>query len=339
MDPLICCVKRYDWGSLDGDSIVARFARGPPPYAEAWIGTHPQGVSILARSGEPLSAELPFMLKFLSVGRSLSIQLHPDAMHARRLHARDPSSYADSSSKPEMAIALKLARALVGFRVDWRDALSAHAELPRFESIDELVRYATTDDRAIEACYAIAERSDPGELFRTIWGQHPGDPGVLIALAMNDVQLRPREAIAIRPGTVHAYLSGDFVECMARSDNVIRLGLTSKPRDLNAAFECMDAEPSAPVLIGEPSDSVYESGFEEFEVAFASNAIFRCRDAALLAVSDGEGRVECDGIGFEASVGYAFYVAPGSEVKITGTLEAWVATRAGAFEAGKNLRT
>lgn len=340
MEPLHCCVKRYDWGSVDGSSIASRFARGePPPHAEAWIGTHAAGPSTLARSGEPLCAPLSFMLKFLSVGRALSIQLHPDAANARRLHARDPCAYPDAFAKPEMAIALTPARALVGFRYDWRDALAAHPEIPRFETLREFARYAASDPRALEAFDTVSERESPGGLLRELAAQRPGDATALLSLAMNLVELSSREAVAIRPGVVHAYLSGEFAECMACSDNVIRLGLTSKPIDVEAALECADFEPAPPRVIREPEDGVYESGFSEFEVARVEDASFRSGCDALVGVSSGEGVVECDGETHEARAGSAFHARPGALARVSSGVEAWVATRAGALETRKNLRT
>jgi len=43
----------------------------------------------------------------------------------------------------------------------------------------------------------------------------------------------------VAPGTVHAYLSGVGVEVMKSSDNVIRLGLTSKSVNLPEAFRVL----------------------------------------------------------------------------------------------------
>lgn len=58
---------------------------------------------------------------------------------------------------------------------------------------------------------------------------YPNDPGVIIALLMNRINLKPGDVIYINPGSVHAYLHGIGIEVMAPSDNVIRMGLTSKP--------------------------------------------------------------------------------------------------------------
>jgi mannose-6-phosphate isomerase class I len=44
------------------------------------------------------------------------------------------------------------------------------------------------------------------------------------------VRLAPGEAIFLAANEPHAYVSGELVECMATSDNVIRAGLTPKFR-------------------------------------------------------------------------------------------------------------
>jgi mannose-6-phosphate isomerase len=67
------------------------------PYAELWMGTHPNGASVLKGSGQELGhwiqthptslgakvtdkfgVQLPFLFKVLSVNQALSVQAHPD---------------------------------------------------------------------------------------------------------------------------------------------------------------------------------------------------------------------------------------------------------------------
>ena len=52
----------------------------------------------------------------MSVGKSLSIQAHPDKRLAEKLHAERPSVYKDDNHKPEIAIALTPFQGLCGFR-------------------------------------------------------------------------------------------------------------------------------------------------------------------------------------------------------------------------------
>ncbi|CAL4183520.1 unnamed protein product, partial [Meganyctiphanes norvegica] len=141
---LSCAVQQYAWGVMGGDSSVAQMAQaGLPdftvqqdkPYAELWMGTHPNGPAVIKGSkqslGEYISQhpevlgasvrkifgdQLPFLFKVLSVNKALSIQAHPNKAHAEQLHSDRPDVYKDPNHKPEMTLALTPFEALCGFR-------------------------------------------------------------------------------------------------------------------------------------------------------------------------------------------------------------------------------
>jgi len=46
------------------------------------------------------------------------------------------------------------------------------------------------------------------------------------------VELHPGEAIFLDANEPHSYLSGELMEVMATSDNVVRMGLTPKLKDV-----------------------------------------------------------------------------------------------------------
>uniref|UniRef100_A0A0M3I424 mannose-6-phosphate isomerase n=1 Tax=Ascaris lumbricoides TaxID=6252 RepID=A0A0M3I424_ASCLU len=139
-EKLIYRVQNYEWGRLGKNSIVASLKQAADhdfaieenkPYAELWMGVHPNGPSVLASSGESLSdyiishpsslgahedGTLNFLFKALSVNKALSIQSHPNKEQAKVLHARDPAHYPDDNHKPEMMIALTDFQLLCGFR-------------------------------------------------------------------------------------------------------------------------------------------------------------------------------------------------------------------------------
>ena len=46
----------------------------------------------------------------------------------------------------------------------------------------------------------------------------------------------------MEPGEPHAYISGDLVECMANSDNVVRGGLTPKYKDTETLYQMLPYE-------------------------------------------------------------------------------------------------
>ena len=113
------------------------------------------------------------------------------------------------------------------------------------------------DQRPIvdEVLAAAAQVSDDGELGRfartatEIGSFYPGDPGVLAALLMNRITLRPNEALYLPAGNLHAYLSGGGVEIMANSDNVLRGGLTPKHIDVAELLRVVDFTPGFGGLI------------------------------------------------------------------------------------------
>ncbi|KFD51617.1 hypothetical protein M514_07496 [Trichuris suis] len=141
--------QTYEWGKLGNESKVATMLSAGDrsisidpnsPYAELWMGTHPKGSSLIASTGQPLSAwladhvndagenlkrtidankkqlDLPFLFKVLSVNKALSIQVHPNKDEAVLLHKKDPKNYPDPNHKPEMAIALTPFELLCSFR-------------------------------------------------------------------------------------------------------------------------------------------------------------------------------------------------------------------------------
>ena len=146
MIKLKCNHQNYDWGKLGGESLVYKLrsfqTENLPidkPYAELWMGTHPNLPSLVEKKpGETVKLsdllseapelylgktcekfktkqDLPFLFKVLSVAKPLSIQAHPDKKLAEILHKQFPKEYRDENHKPEMAIALTEFRAFCNF--------------------------------------------------------------------------------------------------------------------------------------------------------------------------------------------------------------------------------
>jgi mannose-6-phosphate isomerase len=141
-------IKYYDWGSPEWIPRLAGLPNeGGKPWAELWMGAHPQGPSELAppalprllpeliaqdpegRLGEELAKEfrgLPFLFKLLAAERPLSIQAHPNLAQARSGWERENSlgipleapqrNYKDPNHKPEIICALGPFTAMAGFR-------------------------------------------------------------------------------------------------------------------------------------------------------------------------------------------------------------------------------
>ncbi|ESZ98190.1 mannose-6-phosphate isomerase, class I [Sclerotinia borealis F-4128] len=63
--------------------------------------------------------------------------------------------------------------------------------------------------------------------------QFPEDIGLFVQFFLNYIKLEVGEAMFLKADDIHAYLSGDIIECMAASDNVVRAGLTPKFKDVD----------------------------------------------------------------------------------------------------------
>jgi len=219
---------------------------------------------------------LPFLMKILAAREPLSLQAHPSAEQAKAGFAREEASgltlgaptrsYKDPHHKPELIAALTPFAALVGFRDPRRTArLFAALDTPRLAPIarflaeqsptealhtlfDTVLRAAPTtrEDLAREtlaACRSV--RTVPDFARELAWGVrigelYPGDPGIVLALALNLVILQPGEALHLPAGNLHAYLEGTGIEIMASSDNVLRGGLTPKYVDAGELSRVLD---------------------------------------------------------------------------------------------------
>jgi mannose-6-phosphate isomerase len=234
---------------------------GPVALNEA-IAADPEAT--LGRAvADRFGPRLPYLLKVLAATQPLSLQAHPDAERARAgfaaeagLAADDPRrNYRDPYHKPELLVAIEPFEALCGFRdPDASAALMASFGVPELTALVEALSAGSAPERlrrAVELLMAwpAARRADliaavtkaggsaaPGSavhgLAARLGGLYPDDVGVLVALLLNHLRLRPGEGVFMPPGTLHAYLSGVGVEVMAASDNVLRGGLTPKHVDV-----------------------------------------------------------------------------------------------------------
>ncbi|MCC6221372.1 MAG: mannose-6-phosphate isomerase, class I [Deltaproteobacteria bacterium] len=221
---------------------------------------------------EQFGPQMPFLLKVLSIAEPLSIQAHPNKQQAEELHRSDPANYPDANHKPEIAIAISRVEMLLGFK-PLDNLISSFRQVPELR---ELVEYSLLEQlyllkgnplRArpvVERVYLdlVSSNSETiavcsqklfnrlktkGQLSpQEVWilslenRYGRGDIGLFHFFLLNLVTLQPGEAVFVAPKTVHAYLSGDLVECMANSDNVVRVGLTNKFRDVRSLASIVD---------------------------------------------------------------------------------------------------
>ena len=247
-----------------------------------WVQQQPHAI-LGTRVAAAFDGQWPFLFKILSIAAPLSIQAHPNRSQAQALHARDPEHYPDANHKPEIAIALDSLTALVGFKefAGIVTTLHTYPEIAAFIGSQATVRQATTmtpstQREAVRHIYttlmrrAIADTNDlthaidqlasrlaqasthtgHERLFLTARQTYKGaDVGLFALFFLNLVHLKRGQGIFLAPGIPHAYVKGNIVECMANSDNVVRVGLTPKFKDVDTLVDILTYELGAPPIL------------------------------------------------------------------------------------------
>lgn len=98
---------------------------------------------------------------------------------------------------------------------------------------DELLKQVEKEQDKFPAGAAGEDVPPPGgkifkELIPRLNKQFPADIGLFVTFFLNFVQMNEGEAMFLQADDIHAYISGDIIECMAASDNVVRAGFTPK---------------------------------------------------------------------------------------------------------------
>ena len=139
-------VQNYSWGGFDFiPSLIGTDNKNQQPFAEYWMGAHPNHPSRIMETGEFLDnviqadkeqwigrevsgqfGSLPFLLKILDVRQMLSIQVHPDIPSAIKGYEEEQTkgialnagnrNYKDRNHKPELMVALGDFWLLHGFK-------------------------------------------------------------------------------------------------------------------------------------------------------------------------------------------------------------------------------
>ncbi|KAL3473399.1 mannose-6-phosphate isomerase, class I [Aspergillus californicus] len=223
---------------------------------EHYLKRHPHLVG--KKVADKFGVGLPFLPKILSFDKALPLQVHPDRRLAEQLNIADPKSFADPNHKPEIAVALSEFELFAGFKpLDEIKSLMALKPLAQFvPAYATATGTATFDDEVLRAIcktflqlppatvattvsalsslpsegYKPEERYIPPLLERLSRQYSQSDNGTLVAvLLMNYMILKPGEAVCVPADSIHAYLCGDILECMARSDNVLATGFCPRP--------------------------------------------------------------------------------------------------------------
>lgn len=364
--------RDYSWGSTTLLAELTGRAPSEHPEAEIWFGDHP-GSPARTPDGRTLDRwlaeerggeRLPYLLKLLAAGAPLSIQAHPSKAQAEAGFAREERAgvprdapdrlFRDANHKPELIVALA-------------DGFTALAGLRDLDRTDDLLRALGSDTRELRQrlaaspvaaiawilsppakphvralVSAVRDADVPGfaaELAQVVAlaEDHPGDPGVIVALLMNRVTLRRGEGLFVPAGVLHAYQHGLGVELMAASDNVMRGGITPKHIDVDALVDVLDDRVGeVPIVraVGDGPVRRYPVPVDDFALAVcrvtadAPAAVPISGTAVVLATA---GAVTVTAVASGASLALrpadaALVTAEEGELTIAGDGEAFIAT-------------
>lgn len=231
---------------------------------------------------------LPYLVKLLAPANPLSIQVHPTCELAAKgfleeerqgIPLDDPHrTFKDTNNKPEMVYAISHFEGLAGFRPRHqiallleeiagplspaRDQLAVPGEQGMRLMLETLVGLSPEDIQAVLEVAASLSLTHPHPVVRAacdtvgeLANAYPGDVGTVVSLVLNRVHLAPGESMFLADGVPHAYLRGFGLEVMANSDNVLRLGLTSKHIDIEAMLGAVDFSSSGFDVASTPKDA------------------------------------------------------------------------------------
>ena len=288
----------------------------------------------------------------------MPLQVHPNKELSTKLHKEDPENFTDPNHKPEIAVALSKFEVFAGFKpLDHISPLFKLPALKRFvpentsdwsdRTLREVVRtILKSDDSTIKTAQDELSKTpkseipaDAGyilELLPRLQQQYSDqDPGNLVALTtMNFMTFQAGDAVYIPADGIHAYLSGDIVECMARSNNLLNTGFCPRAErnsiDMFANTLTFKAHSREDVYLpAEKTDKsksgktkIYRPELSEFDMLKTdlskgeSDEITASDGPGTLIVTKGSGIMQADGKNFEIGEGFIFYVAPGVPMKL-----------------------
>lgn len=166
---------------------------------------------------------------------------------------------------------------------------------------------------------------------RTLLFDDPENISNIACRAMNFLTLSAGDAIFIPADCPHAYLSGDIVECMARSNNVLNTGFCPRAdRDSIDIFtQTMTFAPhSADEVLLKPSPSSrgksgkteeYKPAMSEFNMMKTvlgredKETIEAIDGPSILFVTTGSGKMTAESKSYEVKEGFVYFIGQGVE--------------------------
>lgn len=169
--------------------------------------------------------------------------------------------------------------------------------------------------------------------------QFPEDIGLFCGcLMLNHVHLKAGEAMFLQAKDPHAYISGDIIECMAASDNVVRAGFTPKFKDVDNLVDMLTynygsvEKQKMPLLSfkksrGDAVKSVlYDPPIAEFSVvqtvfepgAGKKQEFDGFTGPSIVIATNGRGKISIKGDSSPKFIeaGHVFFVAPNTEIEL-----------------------
>jgi mannose-6-phosphate isomerase len=291
--------------------------------------------------------------------KALPLQIHPDRDLAKKLNQQDPEKFSDTNHKPEIAIALSQFELFAGWKpLNDLTQLFQHKPLQRFlpspqtrfddaslkrvaqnllEADEQTVAETLTELTKIPE-KAFGKYSYIPKMLERVRSQYSEfDNGSLLAVVcMNYFVLHPGDSVYVPADGMHAYLSGNIMECMARSDNVLNTGFCPRPERDSIPLFCealsfWPHEPDEALLGRHPSDKSlngktieYAPPISEFNVlathlsAGEKEKIKPINGPSILVVTSGQGRMldkASAGKCHNLKEGYVYFVGCGVELE------------------------
>jgi len=310
------------------------------------------GKSVISKFGH---SKIPYLPKVLSIAKALPLQLHPNKELAAELHKKDPQNFTDPNHKPEIALALSKFEAFCGFK-----PLSTIEALLKLEPLKQFVPSGSFNDEALRSVVrnmleapedtvksameglSKLQSSDFGkdtyikELIPRLTEQYDQtDPGHLVALiTMNYLVLQPNECLSIPADGIHAYLSGDIIECMARSNNVLNTGFcpTAERSSAELFCSCLTFKPHTPedcTVAGEKfpnskngKTTLFRPPMSEFNMLVTKlesgdkDTLSPIDGPTMYIATSGDASMKANGQSFDMTEGTTWFIAPGVEVEL-----------------------
>jgi len=320
---------------------------------QAFIDQHPKeliGETVIKKYGHN---KIPYLPKVLSIAKALPLQLHPNKELAAKLHEKDPSNFTDPNHKPEIALALGKFEAFCGFK-----PLKDIERLMKIDGFQQFVPKGTStfdnnalrevvrsmlkaEESTVKDVVSKLEKVSDSELGedKYIKGLIPrivdqygsADNGIIVALiTMNFLTLQAGECISIPADGIHAYLSGDIIECMARSNNVLNTGFcpAGERNSADLFCSCLTFDPHSPEECKLPPKKykgsengktlLYAPPMNEFNVLATSlkageqETIAPIDGPAMFIATEGHATMKVKGRSYEVKEGTTWFIAPGN---------------------------